>query len=817
MPGFLGGSSGSSGTGGEISFPKEFIDPVTKLRVSEPTNLIDTDFEYGLQPTKWETVELINNTPSFFSKGGDTTIPNILSIITNEGTREITVTTALEHGLSIGIPINVTGTKSVTADGAYIINSIPNTTTFTYLCRDNQPTTASIEDLYSSIITGEFFQGSQIRISDARGIETDGEATSTLTVTTPSPHGFGVNTPFYFLNLNSTVSQEFEAANTAAKSFDASNSATAQTFDGSNTLSSVQVDWTNSATSGGTASTVTAATSPANDTITVSHTTENFVGKAVGTPLYYNVSSASGYFADNPRGVVFLKTVDALASGSSTFKVSVLPDGDPIDITASMTGTFQLANQARLFAGNNLDPDTQLTIAIVNDTPKVFDGDNSGGSTPTTVTSTVTSYSGSLVNVTGDAGTSVLNYYTGAMLKYTTTGSAATGLTNNATYFVDTFFQQGSTNNFSFTLKPLPSSTAISSISGGTGTQKFQLIGISPDRDVVHIPNHGYVAGDMLRYDYPALGRFTANSLDETKDYYFVETVYDIHNITLGNNLNMTATSTNSAVTTITDGGQTYEVHSFATVGSGTITFSGTGFVDALVVAGGGAGGSSQGGAYHESGAGGGAGGLLYSSNLAVSGGTYNITVGAGGVGSYVHRNAGFGGNSTFTGTGVSMTSIGGGRGNGEYATDGNGGSGGGGAGNIRQPGTGVAGPPRQGYDGGYGEANGSSSHGGGGGGAGGTGGNASGIGGNGGSGLSYTIRTGSSAVYAGGGGGGPTQTGGTGGLGTDGGGGRNTPNAYSGGGGGYATGFGGGGGGHRINERGGNGFQGIVVIRFRK
>ena len=46
MPGFLGGSSGSSGgTGGEISFPKEFIDPVTKLRVSTPENLIDTDFE----------------------------------------------------------------------------------------------------------------------------------------------------------------------------------------------------------------------------------------------------------------------------------------------------------------------------------------------------------------------------------------------------------------------------------------------------------------------------------------------------------------------------------------------------------------------------------------------------------------------------------------------------------------------------------------------------------------------------------------------------------------------------------------------------
>jgi len=42
MAGFLGG--GSTGSGGEITFPAEFIDPVTKLRVSEPQTLIDTDF-----------------------------------------------------------------------------------------------------------------------------------------------------------------------------------------------------------------------------------------------------------------------------------------------------------------------------------------------------------------------------------------------------------------------------------------------------------------------------------------------------------------------------------------------------------------------------------------------------------------------------------------------------------------------------------------------------------------------------------------------------------------------------------------------------
>ncbi len=528
MPGFIGGSSAGGGTGGEISFPKEFIDPVTKLRVSQPETMIDTDFEYGLQPTKWETVELINNTPSFFSKGGDTTIPNITAIVTNAGTREITVTTGLEHGLSVGIPISVTGTKSVTADGTYIINSIPDTFTFTYLCRDNQPTTASIEDLYSSIITGEFFQGSQIRISSADGMITDAAATSRITVNTPSAHGFKVNTPFYFLNLNSTVSQTFDSSNTTTKSFDSSNSATAQTFDGSNTLAATNIDFSNSAVVGGTTSSVSGV-SAVNDTISVSHTTENFFGKPIGTPLYYNVTTSSNYFDVNPRGVVYLKTNNTLGTVSSTFQVSAVPDGDAIDITATMTGTFQLANQARTFAGNNIDAATEQVISIVNDTAKTFNGTNTGG-----LFGTCTSFPGtSTVNVLSGSGLTDLDWYEGAMVFYTTTGAAPSGLTANTTYFVTNFFQQGTSTTYSFSLKPLPTSSAITTISGGSGTHTFTQIGISVDRDVFHVFNHGYTTNDMLRYSYPEGGKFAVASIDQDKDFYFVSTVYDAHNFNL--------------------------------------------------------------------------------------------------------------------------------------------------------------------------------------------------------------------------------------------------------------------------------------------
>jgi hypothetical protein len=523
MPGFLGGSTGGTGTGGEISFPKEFIDPVTKLRVSQPENLIDTDFEYGLQPTKWETVELINNTPSFFSKSGDTTIPNIIAVTTNLGTREITVTTSLDHGIAVGIPIQVTGTKSVTADGSYIVNSIPNTTTFTYLCRANQPATASIEDLYTSIITGEFFQGSQLRISDSSGIVTDDANISRLTVQTESSHGFKVNTPFYFLNLNSTISQEFPASNTVAKSFDSTNSATAQTFDGSNTLSSIEIDWSNAATTGGVTSTINSVNTAAN-TITVGHATENFNGRAIGTPLYYSVSGGADYFLNNPRGVVFLNSTSGLGTATSTFEVSAIPNGTSILIPANIAGTFQLANEARTFAGNNINETTQTSLTILKGDAKVFDAANTAGTTGTVSSA----YSGGLVTVTS---ATPLEWYFGTMVFYEA-GSAATGLTNNTTYFVDEFFQSG-VNTYKFTLRPLPNAAVITSISGGTGTQTFKQIGISLDKDIFHVKDHGFTANEMLEYEFPAGGRFGVADPEQIKTFYFIQTLYDAHNFTV--------------------------------------------------------------------------------------------------------------------------------------------------------------------------------------------------------------------------------------------------------------------------------------------
>jgi hypothetical protein len=249
------------------------------------------------------------------------------------------------------------------------------------------------------------------------------------------------------------------------------------------------------------------------------------------------------------------------------------------------------------------------------------------------------------------------------------------------------------------------------------------------------------------------------------------------------------AAPTGGTITSYTDGGTDYTVHSFLSDGDFVPALAGT--IDYLLVGGGGGGGGSN------IPGGGGAGGLLTATGLSIALGTHPIVIGAGGTG--VNNSSGSGGTAPST-TAFGLTAVGGGNGiGGPSGTPGSGGSGAGAQGYNTTYGTGTAG---QGNRGGY-RNNAYAS--GGGGGAGAVGGNASSPnGGNGGVGLSNSFRTGSGVFYAGGGGGGrwsgTNGTGGNGGGGAGGGSGNGTAN----------TGGGGGGGG-----TGTTGGSGIVVIRY--
>ena len=684
-------NQGQSGNIQQFTPIDTFIDPVSKIRVSNPSNLIDTDFEYGLQPTKWETVELINNTPAFFSKGGDTTIPDITGITTNAGTREITVTTAFPHNLAVGIPIRVSGTKSVTADGSYIINATPTITTFTYLSRANQPETISIFDLYSSIITGEFFQGSQISINDSDGMTTDAEGPiSTITVKTENNHGFGRNTPFYFLNLNSTISQEFESTNNSSLSFDPTNSATAQSFDGSNTLLQTPVDLSNSATTSIFSSQIT-STTPIASTVSVSIPTDdrnNWGNLRVGSPLYYSVQAGSGYFQANPRGIVFIKNVDQInvVNGTATFQLSQFPNGAALAVLANMTGFFRIADQARTFPGNNVDVENQIELSLFRENSFVFDGGNQGYdgelSDPPNNSSEVFGYSGSNISIFSSEG--ILDYYPGAMLKYTTNGTPPGGLQNNTTYFVKTFAPGpgGGAGLYVITLCNYPGEDAII-VDGAqaSGSQIFNKIGVSTDKNIIHVKNSSFVTGDLIEYIPPTGGRFTA---DINQNYYFIKKAYDIHNYELNDNPFIPIVATGGTVSEAFYDGRIYRTHTFTSTGTSSFIVQDLGTdpdVEFLVVGGGGSGGNAV---TTNANGGGGGGGILYSKKHRLQqNGVISVTVGNGGAGLnfQVDTNGNNGENSAF-GNFIAFGGGGGANGRSSGATrDGKAGGSGGGSG----------------------------------------------------------------------------------------------------------------------------------------
>ena len=194
------------------------IDPVSKFRVSQPQNLTDTDFEYGLQDSKWETLERVNNIPTFFSRFGDESLP-IQEILAIQGSDRVAVTCTSDHNLIVGSPIIVSGLTSNSAEGAAVVVRIISSSSFEYSAKRTQSfpglsngATFSIKLDESSITAGKLYQGTQYKLENLDLIQTDGKDPSQLTVQTNSPHGFNVGTKFILSNTVGGKTFKFDAS-----------------------------------------------------------------------------------------------------------------------------------------------------------------------------------------------------------------------------------------------------------------------------------------------------------------------------------------------------------------------------------------------------------------------------------------------------------------------------------------------------------------------------------------------------------------------------------------------------------------------------
>lgn len=165
-----------------------YFDPVNKLRVSQAQALIDTDFEYGMQISKWENLDLINNRP--FSYPSASVIPNIAQIQLPSGSKTVTVTTSSPHGLSVGTDIVVQDTFLTIANGGFIIESVPTTTTFTYSARSRN-FNVSLVNILDPNKTALYF-GTPYTNSRIGGTPSITYSDRFITVQTTIPHGLAL-------------------------------------------------------------------------------------------------------------------------------------------------------------------------------------------------------------------------------------------------------------------------------------------------------------------------------------------------------------------------------------------------------------------------------------------------------------------------------------------------------------------------------------------------------------------------------------------------------------------------------------------------
>jgi hypothetical protein len=179
-------------------------DAIERMRVSNPQSMIDADFEYGLQPTKWAGYGLMRGYPSVYEYPGvDLTVNTITTdyITTSTSNSLITITTSTVHGITAGQAINITGLNSGTAgfsraDGNFIVFDTPTTSQIRYFANGVVGTAngQSLQTDATVLKRGNIYTGASLATTTASG---NGANPTIITVNFSSNHGLVPNCPIY--------------------------------------------------------------------------------------------------------------------------------------------------------------------------------------------------------------------------------------------------------------------------------------------------------------------------------------------------------------------------------------------------------------------------------------------------------------------------------------------------------------------------------------------------------------------------------------------------------------------------------------------
>lgn len=156
-----------------------YTDAVSKLRVCTPESLIDTDFEYSLHHSKWETLHMVNNIPCCYSSSINL---DVQRFDYKDGT--LYVQTVIPHSMIKGSPVILSGTMSC-LDGTYWVLAVPTNTSFVVRMDSSKRLTSTQGHQWSPAY---LYQSSMFAAKDILSMEW--VSSTRVKVTTAAPHGF---------------------------------------------------------------------------------------------------------------------------------------------------------------------------------------------------------------------------------------------------------------------------------------------------------------------------------------------------------------------------------------------------------------------------------------------------------------------------------------------------------------------------------------------------------------------------------------------------------------------------------------------------
>ena len=169
-------------------------DPVDKLRVSTPKSLIDTDFEYGQQGTKWEQTSMQNNRASLYYLG-NAALP-VSAIAGNQSTTNQLVITMTSSNVPNGSPIFIEDAIDPNANGwGYVVSGGGSTATSITVNMAQAITTATCWSATSTYVyLGYTYSNYAYNLTGTTAFTFSG---STVSCTTTYPHGLSAGSLIY--------------------------------------------------------------------------------------------------------------------------------------------------------------------------------------------------------------------------------------------------------------------------------------------------------------------------------------------------------------------------------------------------------------------------------------------------------------------------------------------------------------------------------------------------------------------------------------------------------------------------------------------